>query len=236
MIQIFRTLVAAFWGFAFCAFQASAEVGPARTGQGDNHVVLAQVENFRDHVDYLKAQLEALSSQVAALKDSDLELVRLSTETENLERERYNALMDISNALAVGDRNMDAATAAISASEAYLSSANFWAAICAIFVAGAAVWVTVKVTRISEDVAKDIAEELTKVALDVPSDSASTVVRFVRDAVKQDLEETPTALMQNATFKENLETLVYAAVEAKLSNANEGDEEVTLSDNGFTGK
>ncbi|MGX9351350.1 hypothetical protein ACS3QZ_09110 [Shimia sp. W99] len=55
----------------------------------------------------------------------------------------------------------------------------------------------------------------------------------MRDAVKNDLEETPTMLMQSETFKKNLEKLVYAAVEAKLPTASDGENKDPLGRDDF---
>lgn len=193
----------------------------------------------------VKETLQTLSKDVEKLSLLEQRVSETALEAEYLKRELDNALMDVSNFLAVGDRNMDAASAAISASETYIDVANFWAAILAIFVAfvaiAAAGYLTVSGNRfaklsetVTRTVAKEIAEELTAGSPGDVSDSSKKIIRHIREAVKGDLEAAPAlALMQSEEFKANLERLIDTAVAAKMAKVDAVDDDQTLRRDDF---
>jgi len=184
--------------------------------------VLAEVVNTEAESTY--------SVEIGKVRDKlqtiEVDLARLSGVNDELgavRREMSNALMQISNFLAVADRTLDAATASISAgdtatsaSQSYLTYTAILLAIFSVISAMLGIWViNGTVSRTSKQLVK-------KLKLGGPNGESpiiDEIIERVRYDLYSDASETVAFVMKDAQFRNNLKTLVQESVKEERQNS-----------------
>ena len=174
------------------------------------------------------------------LQTIEVDLARLSGVNDELgavRREMSDALMQISNFLAVADRTMDAASASISAADAATNASHSYLAWTGIIVAvlsiGAAILTIYLTRRTVESISDEILTQLKK-PLKVNGDHDISIVEKIKRSVYDDLyddfsSENFSAILQNESNLMKFEEFIERAVEQKLAKMKSGGEFEFLS-------
>ncbi|MFG6625058.1 hypothetical protein [Sulfitobacter sp. 1A12056] len=222
MIRILASL-ATLLSLSTFALGQTANIGerPLERGTGLDGQVSASSEQLR-----LTEKLEALREELHQVEVEVARLDGLRSEVEAVKRELTDSLMEISNVLAVADRNLDASSATLAAAEAAIDASQSYLSASAILITVLGLAASFATWWVTQDILGKTADRLVKkLSSSETNGEKNNIIEEIEDTVHsllyEDVVDNISFVMQNPKFRENLEELIDRTVAEKCGKDND---------------
>tara|TARA_R100000789_G_C3010305_1_gene151128 strand:+ start:321 stop:1013 length:693 start_codon:yes stop_codon:yes gene_type:complete len=179
---------------------------------GNTAVTAEKLEAMRDKMHQLEVDLARLGS--------------LQVEVDAVKRELTDALMDISNVLAVADRNLDAANTTLGAAEAAIDASQSYLSMSATIITILALLASLGTWYFSQNIIGRTAEGLVKKLKSNGTNGENSIIEEIKATVHaqlyQDAVDNISFVMQDDEFRKKLGELIDRAVQEKCGGPDDG--------------